>query len=274
MGVNTESFDFLDINKDLFLSKKILTIWRQTNYIDQKILNKFWIPKEEYTDHIWMKRRKVNILDSIDFSDYESPTYTHDFNTPISSNFHHQYDVIFDGGSSEHMFHIPQVFMNYHNILKKWWYYIGILPMNNHVNHGFYQFSPDFFYSLFSQDRGYKTSCFISKKWQRYRIKDLREFNEVYHANLSISSYPNLIYVIAKKIEEKETFWEHPKQAVYNDYLWSTQSSNIAQQENKKNITLLQKLYRIIAPESLKIKVQHYITQKKMLEKINKPIFK
>lgn len=267
MWVNTESFHFLDTNKALFLSKKVLTIWRQTNYIDKKTLNKFWIPKEEYTDHIWIKKRKVDILDSIDFSDYESPTYTHDFNTPIDPKFHHQYNVIFDGWSSEHMFHIPQAFNNYHNILKKWWYYIGILPMNNHVNHGLYQFSPDFFYSLFSQERWYKTSCFVYKKWQQYRIKDLREFDEVYHANLSISSYPNLIYVIAQKIEEKEIFWEYPKQTVYNNYLRSTQSSNIAKQEHQKHKTLLQKIYRIVIPEWLKTRIQQQRMHKKMLEK-------
>lgn len=273
MGVNTESFHFLDINKDLFLNKKILTIWRQTNYIDQKILNKFWIPKEEYTDHIWIKRRKVNILDSIDFSDYEWPTYTHDFNTPIDPNFHHQYDIIFDGWSSEHMFNPVQAFYNYHDIIKTWGYYIGILPMNNHVNHGFYQFSPDFFYRFFSEERWYKTKCFVYKKWWWYMIKDLLSFPEVYHANLSISSYPNLIYVVAHKIWNKEVFLEYPKQTVYHNHLRNTNSSNIGKQQNQKKPTLLQKIYLFLVPKHIKDCIESYTIRKKMLIPVIKPIF-
>jgi len=138
--------------------------------------------------------------------------------------------------------------------------------MNNHVNHGFYQFSPDFFYSLFSKERGYETSCYIYDK-DRYKIKDLREFKKVYHANLNISSYPNLIYIIAKKIEEKD-FSSYPQQTVYNEHLWKTDSSNISIQQQDK-ISVFKKIYRFISPERLKIKVQDYLTRREMLEKNN-----
>lgn len=272
MWVNTESFCFLETNKNLFFDKNILTIGRQTNYINFKLLSSLWILKEEYTDNIWTQRRKVKRLDSVDYSDYESPTYTRDFNQPIDQNLYSKYDVIFDGWSTEHMFNPMQAFYNYHNMLRIWGYYIGILPMNNHVNHWFYQFSPDFFYSLFSQERWYKTSCFAFRNSKRYKIKDLREFDEVYHANLTISSYPNLIYVISQKIEEKDIFLEYPKQTVYNNYLRKTNSSNIESQQ-EKSVSFMQKIYFSIIPNYIKNMIENHMVNKKMLIKITKPIF-
>ena len=272
MWIATREFHFIESNKDLFAGKDVLSVWRQTNYLSQKECNTIWIQKEEYCENIfhllWAKQ-----INSIDYSDYESPTHIHDFNVPLINNeFVWKYDIVFDGGSTEHMFNAVQAFYNYNKIIKVWGYYMGVLPMNNHVNHGFYQFSPDFFYNLFSEERWYKTSCFVyNQGW--YKIRDLREFKEVYHSNLSISSYPNLIYVIAHKTEDKKIFSDYPKQTVYNKFLWQTDNSNISSQENKHKVSIIKKIYRSIIPGFLKGKIQKYMTKKKMLEKVDCPLF-
>jgi hypothetical protein len=56
---------------------------------------------------------------SIDYSDYENPTYTHDFNTPLKQKeLLGNFDIVFDGGSTEHMYNPVQAIINYKNLLK------------------------------------------------------------------------------------------------------------------------------------------------------------
>lgn len=87
---------------------------------------------------------------SLDASSYEHSTIVHDLNTPVPSHLHHSYDVIFDGGTLEHVFHLPQVLKNIHALLKKDGRIIHCSPSHNHVDHGFYMFSPTFFYDYYS----------------------------------------------------------------------------------------------------------------------------
>lgn len=87
-------------------------------------------------------------IHSLDASAYENSTIIHDLNTPISAN--HQYDLIFDGGTLEHVFHVPQVLKNIHTLLKPDGIIIHASPSHNHVDHGFYMFSPTLFYDYYS----------------------------------------------------------------------------------------------------------------------------
>lgn len=88
-------------------------------------------------------------IHSLDVSPYEQATYVHDLNRPVSPELHRQYDVIFDGGTIEHVFSIPQVLANIHNLLKEGGIIIHASPSNNYVDHGFYMFSPTFFYEYY-----------------------------------------------------------------------------------------------------------------------------
>jgi hypothetical protein len=56
-----------------------------------------------------------------------------------------QYDVVFDGGTIEHVFNLPQVLKNIHHLLKISGRIIHASPSHNHVDHGFFMFSPTFF---------------------------------------------------------------------------------------------------------------------------------
>ena len=51
-------------------------------------------------------------IGSIDNSNYEGATYIHNLNYPILEEFKNKYDYIYDGGTTEHIFNIPQVFEN------------------------------------------------------------------------------------------------------------------------------------------------------------------
>ncbi len=82
---------------------------------------------------------------SADFSDYENSSIILDLNQPIPAELHEKFDVIFDGGTMEHCFNTFQVLKNIFSMLKKGGRIIHSSPSSNHVDHGFYMYSPTLF---------------------------------------------------------------------------------------------------------------------------------
>jgi hypothetical protein len=114
--------------------------------------------------------------DSVDVSTYEGATIIHDFNEPLPAKFYDQYDLVFDGGTLEHVFHFPQAIHNAMLMLKPGGWYTAFTPGNNWFGHGFYQFSPELYYRAFSRQNGFgKCVVFaipegLGLKW--YWVKD------------------------------------------------------------------------------------------------------
>jgi SAM-dependent methyltransferase len=92
----------------------------------------------------------ANKVDSIDYSPYENATIIHDLNEPVSENLHNKFDYILDCGTIEHIFDVKTVINNIKNMLKVGGVFLIITPCNNFPGHGFYQFSPELFRTLFS----------------------------------------------------------------------------------------------------------------------------
>ena len=94
--------------------------------------------------------------DSIDYSSYQGATIIHNMNKKLSSLFLKKYSFIFDGGTSEHIFNCPQVFQNIIDLLEVGGIVCSVVPNNNMSGHGMYQFSPEFFLSIFNEKYGMK----------------------------------------------------------------------------------------------------------------------
>ncbi len=62
--------------------------------------------------------------------------------------FDRTFSLVTNNGTGEHIFDQASVFRNVHNLTKKNGISLHILPWLNHVNHGFYNFQPNLFYSL------------------------------------------------------------------------------------------------------------------------------
>lgn len=90
---------------------------------------------------------------SCDVSSYENATLILDLNGPVPNELNGKFDMIFDGGTMEHIFTVPQVLANIHSMLKRGGRVIHIAPTSNMVNHGFYSFSPTFFSDYYAANR-------------------------------------------------------------------------------------------------------------------------
>lgn len=109
------------------------------------------VKSSEHVDDVYLfNSLGFECVDSMDYSDYEGATYIHDFNQPVPEQFHQKYDAIYDGGTLEHIFDFPQSLRNIFKMLKVGGVVIHSSPSSNHVDHGFYMFSPTVFYDWYS----------------------------------------------------------------------------------------------------------------------------
>lgn len=72
-------------------------------------------------------------------------------------------DAIFDLGTSEHVFHFPNVLAHMGRVLKPQGVVLHHLPTNNHVNHGFYQFSPTAFFDYYRANGYEPLTCLLNR---------------------------------------------------------------------------------------------------------------
>lgn len=93
-------------------------------------------------------------VDSMDFSTYESCSIVHDLNKPVPDQLAGAFDTIFDGGTLEHVYDFPAAIKNCLRMLKPGGIFLAETPSNNWMGHGFYQFSPELFYRIFTPGLG------------------------------------------------------------------------------------------------------------------------
>lgn len=90
---------------------------------------------------------------ALDHSDYEGAHVLFDLNNPTPpKKLIGAFDVILDSGTLEHLFHIPNALSNMFHMLRPNGRIIQILPSSNHMDHGFYMFSPTFLYEYYQQN--------------------------------------------------------------------------------------------------------------------------
>ena len=102
-------------------------------------------------------------IDSMDISDFEGATIRHDLNLPVPESLHGRFDSVIDFGTCEHVYNIVQAFENISKMTKPGGQILHMLPANGQCGHGFWQCSPELFYSLYKPANGYReTEVFIA----------------------------------------------------------------------------------------------------------------
>lgn len=95
-------------------------------------------------------------LVSVDYSDYEGAGVVHDMNRPIPEALRSRFSLVVDSGSLEHVFNFPVAVENCMRMVAPGGHFIALTPANNFMGHGFYQFSPELFFSLLNEKNGYE----------------------------------------------------------------------------------------------------------------------
>lgn len=112
-------------------------------------------PEDRYSERFF-ERLGFSSVDSLDFSDFEGASIIHDLTQPVGDDLSGRFDVIYDGGTCEHVFDLPTAYRNIDKMLKFGGVLIGHSPCNNWINHGFFQISPEMVYGFWQNAMGYE----------------------------------------------------------------------------------------------------------------------
>ena len=79
---------------------------------------------------------------SMEFGTDEGADYAWDLNNIVPANYHEKFDAIYDGGTLEHVFNVPNVLSNVCSMLKIGGRAIHENPASGLLDHGFYSIQP------------------------------------------------------------------------------------------------------------------------------------
>ena len=249
MGLDLNGVHFLLYAKNLGVDfKKTAMIGRQSLDLTKSELKKSFQDfnfsfSREVIDHIFNHKNGYaepllaalgsNDIHSFDFSAYEGATHLHDMNQLISPEAKEQYSVVLDGGSLEHIFNFPVAIKNCMEMLEIGGHYLGITPANNFAGHGFYQFSPEMYFSVFSNQNGFEIISLTAFEdrpdapW--FLVKNPEEIKK---RVLLTNDQPVYLLVVAKRVAKKIVFETLPQQS---DYLSTWKNDEVASSKRSPN---------------------------------------
>ena len=165
----------------------------------------------------FFERMGAKSVESIDFSPYQGAKLIHDMNTPLLPELQDRFDLLHDGGTMEHVFHIPNYLANCMKLLRVGGVYVGVTPADNWMGHGFYQFSPELLFRVFCPENGFRLRAhgFGTWEWQG-RVYNMPPDN-LWRGRMEPQfRKPALLLIVAQKTASVEPFsagW--PQQSDY-----------------------------------------------------------
>ncbi len=154
MGIDLHSIRLIE---DLAAQRPlgdVLTIGRQSVDFDASALGDPPADPGEAQYCEWVLRALgAGTVASLDISDYEGATHIGDLGTPMVLS--RTYDTVIDAGSLEHVFDVATAFRNLIAFTAVSGRIVHVLPVNNLSGHGFWQFSSDLIYALYSAGNGF-----------------------------------------------------------------------------------------------------------------------
>lgn len=253
MGINKSAVKvFLQEAERRPFSGRLLTLGKQDIYVTESELRKIFsgykremrpnnglplsakpdLAKSRFLSDVGLfSTMGFSQIKSMDASSYEGADFVHDLNfLPPPEEQLEAFDCIFDGGTVEHVFHVPNALENIFSLLKVGGRIIHIAPSSNHIDHGFYMFSPTFFWDYYRAN-GYEINV----------CEVFRYTTDLYDGDWLVSDYvpgglhrvsmgglDDALYgviLIATKTEETRSD-VIPQQGMYSDDLWRGKSAS------------------------------------------------
>lgn len=155
-------------------------------------------------------------IEAVDYSAYEGATLVHDMNQTLPDEYKGRFTAVIDGGSLEHVFDFPRAVRNCMEMLAVGGHFLGITCANNFMGHGFYQFSPELYYRVFSPENGFRVEkmfvCETHAEGKWYAVADPEAVGD--RVTL-VNRQPTFLMVCARKTQDKEVFTRTPLQSDY-----------------------------------------------------------
>ena len=155
---------------------------------------------------------------SIDASAYEGASLVHDMNVPIGDELKRKFSVVIDGGTLEHIFNFPVAIQNCMQMLDVGGHFFSHTMANNFMGHGFYQFSPELFYRVFSAENGFRVHRVVvfEQRVGRPRWYEAADPNDIDERVELINGRPTYLFVHAERLADVPIFAAPPQQPDYS----------------------------------------------------------
>lgn len=167
MGIAVGALDFLMAEGAARpWSGRVLTLGRQDTSVSgsdlcrvavqlgvplSPLVHRFADQPEALTDRQLFQALGFSSLSALDASLYEGADIAHDLNVrEIPQGCERAFDLVFDGGTLEHVFDIPAALSVVAGMTRAGGRVIHLSPLSNCVDHGFYSFSPTLFADFYS----------------------------------------------------------------------------------------------------------------------------
>jgi hypothetical protein len=231
MGINVSELNFLflcqrrgvDFSRVLMMGRQSLNLSKETlqkMLLDQGItktsLEIDQIVGDGFSEGLFKFVFGAKVVDSVDASNHENASIVHDMNYPLK--IRKKYSAVIDFGCLEHVFNFPMAIDSLVESCKTNGHILHALPANNSCGHGFYQFSPELFFSLYSSKRGFdQTSVFlveISKPKFWYKVVSTLVLRKRVNVVNSCETY---CMVLTRKLKKSATASSKPPEQ--SDYL-------------------------------------------------------
>ncbi len=160
---------------------------------------------------------------SFDASDYEGATVVHDFNLPIGEEFKNRFTVLYNGGSLEHVFNFPGAIKNCMEMLEVGGHFLSVGPANNLMGHGFYQFSPELFFRVFSAANGFQIMHVFLWEKQSTKWFEVADPDAIKQRVTLANRRGTSLAVMARRVQAVPVLVRAPQQSDYVD-LWKAHS--------------------------------------------------
>jgi SAM-dependent methyltransferase len=100
--------------------------------------------------HTYFSKLGFSTLQAVDISDFEGADHIFDLNEDeLPAQLVNRFDAVFNGGTLEHVFHVPNALSSITRMLRPGGIAVHVLPCNGWVNHGFYQISPTLMFDYY-----------------------------------------------------------------------------------------------------------------------------
>jgi hypothetical protein len=249
---------------------RVLTLGKQDVAVNRKELEsiakemrfplqdtEIFVSDDEFISDVYLLTRLgFSDCKSMDYSDYEGCDYVFDLNrTQLPPSLIDGFDVIIDGGTTEHVFHIPNVLSNLFKMARIGARILHFSPSSNHIDHGFYMFSPTLFWDY------YQANKFKINQFQIIRHNPWHDtpwtvwnytpgcLNGISYGGLDSGMYA--IHCVVTKTPES-TAGVVPQQRNYQEGLWKEQKRDNPKKTlwsmAKKGIKKSPFLYRLLRP--------------------------
>jgi hypothetical protein len=156
-------------------------------------------------------------INSMDYSSYEGASILHDLNSPIPSDLTQRFSVVYDGGTLEHIFNLRQAFKNCMEMVQVGGHFLQVSIANNYMGHGFWQFSPELLFRVFSPANGYEIRIVLLHEVVSQNVWYLVSDPDQVRQRVTLcNSNPTYILTIAKRIANCEIFSQPTLQSDYS----------------------------------------------------------